>query len=100
MAELYKTRIKQLDYKSDYTLFLILGIASISSNGLDMFFVPTKTNGELLTSKTTVTGCEATAEDCEQASRIIVCALSDDSLRVVLFVIGNPIIKMETINDR
>lgn len=46
MAESDKIRIKQLDDKSDYTLWSIRAIAAISAKGLDKVILPTKRNGE------------------------------------------------------
>lgn len=100
MAESDRHRIKPLDEKSDYTLWRIRVVAAISAKGLDKVFEPKKKNGEASSSPTREAGCEATVEQCQQASNIIVSALSDHALRVVRSVIGNPLKMMAKLNDR
>lgn len=62
---------------SDDTLWPICVIANIIANGLDKVFVTTKQNGEASSQTTTGTGCDATAEQCQQAINVNISALSD-----------------------
>lgn len=90
MAESDKIRIKQLDDKSDLTVWRVFVIGVISAKGIDNVIVP-KRNGESFSLTETGTRCEATDEHWQQSSNIIVFAPSDYDLHVVRLVIGNPI---------
>lgn len=98
MTDSEKYRIKPLDDKSDYTLWRIRVFAAISAKGLDKVF-EAQTDGDKDSTSRDI-GCNATDEQCQKASNIIVSTLSDNALRVIRFCIGNPILMMEKLNNR
>ena len=100
MSKLDKVRIKTLDDKSDYSLWRIRVLTAISGKGLDKVFEPYMKSGEASSSRETKKDVEGTAEQCKQASNIIVSFLSDHALRVIRSVIGNTMLMMTKLNDR
>lgn len=101
------TRIRQLDDKSDFALWVIRVRAAISAKGLNNVLsseFQNKVDNAIRESNSTG---EHISEDVrkakdrlEQASNIIVAALSDQALRVVRNVAGKPFYMMEKLQKR
>jgi len=90
MTDQDKLRIRQLDDKSDYSLWRVRVMSAISIE---------KATPEM--SSIAAGANSSTNEDMQQqASNIIVATLSNQALRIVTTVIGKPIEMMEKLNKR
>lgn len=87
--ETTKTRIVPLDDRSDYALWRIRVKAAISARKLSAVFSVIADRAD-----------EKTKEQMEEASNIIVSALSDHALRVVRSVIDDPAAMLAKLDDR
>lgn len=89
MTEQDKLRVRQLDDKSDYSLWHIRVLAAISSKKLTNAMSEISRDADL-----------STYEDhAQQSSNIIIATLSDQALHVVQSVIGKPKDMMNKRND-
>lgn len=89
MEDTTKSRIVPLDDKSDYALWRIRIRAAISARKLGIVFDRTADKED-----------DKVVEKMEEASNLIVSALSDHALRVVRSVIGDPAAMMAKLDDR
>lgn len=106
-------RIRQLDDKSDYSLWRLRVRAAISAKGLkhvlksttdtvtESTFVEASSSTDTATDKKKDASTKVVSDDeKEQASNIIISALGDHALRVVRTVIGDPCEMMKKLDDR
>lgn len=100
MTEPDKLRIRPLDDKSDYALWRIRIQAAISAKGLEEVFEEKKADNSSSDNAEKPTKSLTKAEQCQQASNLIVSALGDHALRVVRTVIGKPNQMMEKLDAR
>lgn len=90
MTEQDKLRIRQLDDKSDYSLWPIRVLAAMSAKKLTNAMSDMAKDVE-----------RSTYEDhAQQASNIIIATLSDNALRVVRSAIGKPKDMINKLYDR
>lgn len=91
-------QIRLFDEQSDYSLWGWRVLATISARGLKSEFTDRKATSTITENTSSATTepdtssrtSDATDEKHEQASNIIVSAISDHALRVARSVIGNP----------
>ena len=87
-----KPRIRPLTDKSDYSLWRARIMSACSGKSLSDVFED-KTDGSRPTD-------EAFNKRCSQVSDLIVSALSDDAMRIVMDVIGDPKTMISKLDDR